>query len=583
MAVAYKVAATIIVDGAELDDDVDRDVDQVVVDEDVALPAMFAITFQDPRRDILDRSGLRVGAAVEISIAGQGGTTDGPLIKGDVVTVECDYDELGARVVVRGYAASYRLQAGRHTRTFINATDSDIVRRVAQEAGIELGLVQETSETHAHVGQANVSDWEFLMSRARAVGFDLDVVDGELLFARSASSAGAPSEAGADLGDASRDPRLLKYGRNLLAFHGRISAAEQVADVEVRGWDDSRMEPVVGTARAGTTAVGLDLADPESLAHFVGDPTIVAVDLAISGQAEADRAAAVLAERIGSAFAKADGIARGNTALRAGTAVRVVGVGEDFSGTYVLSQTRHVIDRLGYRTHFQISGRGSGTPSTVPAGAVGAAGAASPNRALGVGGLVRGIVSDNADPEKLGRVKVHLPWLSDEYESNWMPVAQVEAASRAGAFFVPEVGDEVLVGFEQGDVNTPVVIGSLYNGMAKPDPIVSDPFDNGRVKVRGIVSRDGHHILFADGGNPASGILLRTNDAKQGLVLNQKEGFAQMIGDPKLTIEAYQTLEITSHGDISIKAEGSLKVEAQSVAIKSTGVVDIDGAQIQLN
>ena len=193
MAIAvYAVAATIVVDGAKLTRDVDVHVEQVLVDEDVSLPAMFAITMQDPRRDILERSGLRAGADVEISISGQGSSTDEPLVMGEVVTIECDYDEFGSRVVARGYAASHRLHPGRHTRTFLNATDSEIVKQVAEAADIELGDIEETSEAHEHVTQPNVSDWEFLTTRARAIGYELAVVDDKLHFGKPTPSADAP-------------------------------------------------------------------------------------------------------------------------------------------------------------------------------------------------------------------------------------------------------------------------------------------------------------------------------------------------------------------------------------------------------
>jgi phage protein D/phage baseplate assembly protein gpV len=559
----YAVAATVVVDGAELDDQTNSHVEEVVVDDQVGMPAMFAITMQDPRRNILDLSGLRVGAAVEISIAGQGSSSDDPLVKGEVVAVECDYDEIGSRVVIRGYSPAHRLHRGRHTRTFVNVTDSDIVTKVAGDAGLDLGIVQETSEVHEHVAQANVSDWEFLSARARAIGYELAVADGKLEFGKPTQAAGAPGPEGADADGDSRDPRLLIYGDNLYAFHGRLSAAEQVSEVMVRGWDDTRKEAVSATAPAATVAATLDLADPASLAGFFGETTFIAVDQAIGTEREADAAAKALAERIGSAFAQADGMAAGNTALRAGVAVRIMGVSDDFSGSYVLSQTRHVIDSHGYRTHFTIAGRDR---TAYNLGATsGASGQGGADGATGFTGLVRGTVSENADPDNLGRVKVSLGWLDDGFSSTWAPVMQIGAGPASGSFFLPAVGDEVLVGFEQGQVGRPVVIGGLFNGIDQP-PTYSQWLDNGAVTGRGIYSRKGHFLEFwdDDGHNMA---VLSTAGAEASLAVDA----------------ANRKVVIQSDGAVEITAQGELKVHASKITLEADGQLVLKGAQITLN
>ena len=83
-------------------------------------------------------------------------------------------------------------------------------------------------------------------------------------------------------------------------------------------------------------------------------------------------------------------------------------------------------------------------------------------------GVTLGLVTNNQDPEKLGRIKVKFPWLSDEDESNWARIITPMAGDDRGMFFLPEVDDEVLVAFEQGDMRFPFVLGSLWNGQDKP-------------------------------------------------------------------------------------------------------------------
>jgi uncharacterized protein involved in type VI secretion and phage assembly len=115
-------------------------------------------------------------------------------------------------------------------------------------------------------------------------------------------------------------------------------------------------------------------------------------------------------------------------------------------------------------------------------------------RARPINGVVTGLVTNNNDPNGLGRVKVKLNGLEDNHETDWAPVATLMAGDQRGSFFLPEVNDEVLVAFEHGNVNAPYVVGALWNGKAKP------PGDNGdgENNIRKIKSRCGHEIILDD-------------------------------------------------------------------------------------
>lgn len=558
------VAATITVDGSELSSDLAPHLDQVVVDEDVSLPAMFAITFLDPARNLLDVGSLSVGSKVEVSVAGQGSDDgDPPLITGEIVTIECDYDEFGARVIARGYAPSHRLQRGRKSKVYSNVTDSDLVKQLVGDAGLELGEIQETSQVYDHVFQHNISDWDFLRLRASTIGFELTAVDDKINFGPPTNAADAPSDAGDDDSSDPSDPRILRYGRNLLAFHGRISGAEQVARVEVRGWDPVAKTEVVASAPAGTTAVALEHNDPASLAAAFGNQAFVSISDQPTTDGEANTAAKALADRIGSRFAKVDGLAIGNAKLRAGAAVRCTGVGQAFSGAYVLSVTRHVIDGFGYRTHFAIGGREAGAapqaaspaPSPTPSG----------HRTMHVPGVVRALVADNADPENLGRVKLRFPWLDEDVKSDWAPVLQLGAGPKSGTLFLPAVDDEVLVAFEQGSVGHPIVVGGTFNGADKP-PTYSQWLDNGSVTGRGIYSRKGHFVEFWDGDDKNMAVL-STSGAEASVAVDA--------GNQKVVIQ--------SDGAIEITASAELKVHASKMTLEADGELVLKGAQIKLN
>jgi len=109
-------------------------------------------------------------------------------------------------------------------------------------------------------------------------------------------------------------------------------------------------------------------------------------------------------------------------------------------------------------------------------------------------GVVVGIVTNNKDPEDLGRIKVNFPWRGIQDESIWARIATLMAGQDRGSYFLPEIGDEVLVSFEHGDIHQPYVIGSLWNGQDKPPETNSDGKNNNRL----IKSRSGHKFIFND-------------------------------------------------------------------------------------
>lgn len=572
----YTLRALVIIEGNPLAKELEKYIEQVVVDDHLLLPGVFTITLLDPEREILERAGLRVGSKVEVWGSKRGDPEDKPLIHGEVTANEGDYDVCGARLVVRGYDTSHRLHLGRHTRTYLGQTDSDIAKRIADEARIEIGQIEPTTEVHEHVSQGNLSHWDFLKSRARQINFELAVVDGKFYFRPPQDSSAAPGEG--DLRTAT-DPRQLVFGTSLLEFHPRVTAAQQVAEVEVRSWDEHKKEAIVGTAKAGTVAAKLDTQTPSGLAELFGALKFVSSDRPVGSNGEADGTAGAIAEQIGSAFAEAEGVARGDPLLRAGTPVSITGVAATFVGRYVLSHVRHVFDSDGYRTHFDVSGRQERSILGLVAGAAAKSGG---NGRTTQTGLAIAIVTGNADPEKMGRVKLKFPWMDDNYESHWARVVQLGAGPQSGAVFLPEVGDEVLVGFEHGDFRFPYVIGGLYNGRDKPR-LGEGLFDQGKVKRRGFVSRKGHRFVFFD-DDKQSGIALLTADGNVKVALKETGSQLQISCAGDVTIHAGGKLTITSDGALNLESKAQLTIKGSAgVKIQSGAVVDIDGSIIQLN
>jgi phage protein D len=562
------------IDGAELSTDLSPLLELVVVDEHLHQPDMFMLSFRDITHDVSQRAHLTIGGKVKISAPSPtGGTGNEVLIEGEITALEADIDATGTRAIARGYDGSHRLHRGRITQTYQNVTDSDIARTVAQRAGLQPGTIDESKITHEHVGQVNESDWAFLNARAEEIGFEVAVTEGKLHFRKPVKSEDAPAQGSFD----STDPLQLVPGKDLLEFRPRVTSSEQVNDVKVRGWDVKRKQAVIGSASAGTDSFQLP-ATPSALAGKFGPHTFSEVDHPLTTQSEVDVTAKAVADEISSAVAEAEGVAWGNPKLKAGTAVSIGQVASDFVGRYTLTHTRHIFDAhpgTGYVTRFEVSGRMDRSLLGLVTNG-GHAAATGP-----IHGVVVALVTNNKDPDEVGRVKLKFPWLSDTYESDWTRMTQFGAGPNSGAVFMPEVNDEVLVAFEFGDVRRPIVVGGLYNGMDKPR-LGKDLFDNGKVKRRGVVSRKGHRfILFDDDGK--SGIALLTSDSSIKISLNETKKEIHVVCKGKVRIEADDDVSITSKNNVKIEGQ-QVEVSGKSgVKVSSNSAVEVSGQPIKLN
>lgn len=173
-------------------------------------------------------------------------------------------------------------------------------------------------------------------------------------------------------------------------------------------------------------------------------------------------------------------------------------------------------------------------------------------------GVTIGIVTNNQDPDKLGRIKVKFPWLSDSDESYWARVLTPMAGNDRGFYFLPEVDDEVLVAFEQGQVEFPYILGALWNGKDKPPTTNSDGKNNQRM----IKSRSGHVIILDDTENKEQ-IVIRDKTGKNEIVIDSNNNAITVKSDQNLTIEAKSKISLkSSNGDLSIECK-NLSIQAQ--------------------
>lgn len=199
----------------------------------------------------------------------------------------------------------------------------------------------------------------------------------------------------------------------------------------------------------------------------------------------------------------------------------------------------------------------------------------------GLAGVSIAIVRDNDDPEGMGRVKLEYPWRETSNESYWARIAVPMAGDERGTYFLPEVGDEVLVAFENGDIDHPYVLGALWNGQDDPPANNTDGNNN----VRRITSRSGHELTFDDGESDgkvvietAAGHTIELDDASGSETITIEDtggneiefdgtsGSLSMSGGGKISVEA-PMIEISSDGNLSIEAGGMLTLEGAIIKL----------------
>lgn len=564
--------------GADIPPAAEALLQSVVVEDNLNLPDTFEVAFADQFRDILRTTGLEIGKKITVAAAGK------TLIAGEVTALATEYEPgLGTRTIVWGLDESHRLFRGCHTRTFNNEPYSDIAKTVAQGANLKVGKIDPTPPPapESHVSQANVNDWQFLRWLAGEANREVAVVEGALDFREASTSSEAPDKGQFE----TDDPRLLTFGHNLLRFRSMVTSAQQVQEVEVRGWNVREKKEIVGRAPARTNTASLTLKPDELAGKFGSNLKYVGANAPYGERDDLDEIARHIADHIAGAFAEFDGVSLGSPQLKANTPVRLQDVSAPFDGDYLLTSTRHVWrPDTGYRTHFTVTGKqdrsllGLTSPGTTsvltPAGPP-------------ISGVVIGVVTDAKDDTHACRVKLKFPWLSNDYESDWTRIVQVGAGKERGLLVVPEVNDEVLVAFEQGDIRRPFVLGGLYNGVDKPKTAEYVDPNSGEITCREFVSRTGHRLRFDERAAGDKGITLSTGKNKCEVRLDEKNN--------EIVIRLAESGKVTvaSQGEIAIEAgTGPVKVKGQKLELEATsgvkidggaGVVEIKGSLIKLN
>jgi uncharacterized Zn-binding protein involved in type VI secretion len=522
--------------------------------------------------------GFMLGALVSIRV-GNPMEDPLPLFSGTITALEFDYaQESGSRLVVRAIDPSHKLTKNNSPRIFRDMTTADIIQVMAAESGIVESEIIPTSDMNQVLVKPNIDDWSFIQYLARNVGYMAYFSGGVFNFAPP-----TPAEEGPPIVASYNEPsiaRQLVLGRNLIRFNGRVSSTNQAETINVRGW--GIYGPVEGEGPVETVSA-VNIEPNAEIAATAGVPLHIISGSSIKDEDTAENIALSAGDYIAGQAYQMAGIALGDPTIVAGSVVSLSQIGASFDGQYMVSEATHLLNAdVGYHVDFILGGRHSSALTELMGS--GADGAYLRRQS----GLVTGIVTSLDDPENLGRVKVKFPWLDPMHESDWARVVQMSGSEEAGTILMPNIGSEVLCGFEDGNINFPYVLGTLWNVDVPPVGIdmAIDPVTG---VVQRVIGSPNFKVTIDD--NPET-MGVRINDIEENLLFSlngtdnmimiQVLGGEMTISGGVVTIEGTESLEINAP-EITINADAALSISAASISIAGDADVTIEGATVSVD
>ena len=558
---------SIIVDGEILSEEISGQLLEITVDQNVYLPAMFVIRLYDPGTKLLDGDHFDLARAIEIRSKTANGTVI-KLIDGEITSLEPGFGEgMIAELTVRGYDKSHRLYREKKSKSYLNVKDSDLAKQIANHVNLT-AQVDTTATVYEHIYQHNQSDLEFLRSRAQRIGYECFVSGKNLIFRKPTSR---------------KIEVTAAWGVDLVQFHPRISLAEQVEEVWVKGWDVQKKAAIIGRSGKGDLYPSLAKnTDAKGWAQTLnGSSRMVVVAESVVSQAEADIVATALMDELSGAFVEAEGQAFRRPDIVAGVTIKIDGLGKKLSGKYLVTSATHIYNDAGLMTNFAVTGLRNGLLSEQ---------FANHNGATRWPGVVSAIVTNADDPENLGRVKVKYPWLSEQEESNWVRVMGIGAGPDCGLSAVPDIDDEVLVAFQHGDFNSPILLGGVWNGQdGLPSQTAGAPPGETPL-VRSWTSRTGHRITTYDNADNKIEIetsgkhAITLDDAGKKITIKSAGGLELQMDDNgrKILVKSDGDVEVTAATGLTMKGL-NVKIEASAnLDLQASGQVNVKGAMINL-
>ena len=545
------VTFTILVDGTELSSV--YQVKNIVVEKQLNRIPFAQIVFVDgdaaSQEFALSSESLVIpGAEVEIKAGYH--SDEETIFKGIIIKHSIKIRESASVLVIECRDEAVKATLGRKSKYYYESTDSDIIEEILGAYSLETDVTA-TSHAHAELVQYDSSDWDFALLRGQANGLLCSVDDGKVSFFEP---------------DLSQDEvETVSFGATLLSFDGEIDARNQYDNITAYSWNPADQEIIEVEA----ADPGLSLNGNLSASDLAGVIGLETLELRHGGNvSDTELQAWGDSKALHQQLAKSRGRLQftGIPAVKPGSLLKVEGIGDRFNGKVFLSAVRHELSEGNWTVDAEFGMNPEWFSECYEVSSPPAAGLVP-----AIQGLQIGVVTQlEGDPDGEDKILIQLPIVDKEEQGIWARLATLDAGDSRGTFFRPEIEDEVIVGFINGDPNDAVVLGQLHSS-AKPAPEAGSD-DN---HLKGYVSRSEMKLLFDDDKiaftleTPAGKKVTLDEDAGT-IVVEDDHSNVITLDDSGITME--------SAGDINIKASGDVNIEGTNVGITANAEFKAEGS-----
>lgn len=433
---------------------------------------------------------------------------------------------------------------GNYYRIYKDKSDDQIIKDLINNAGMNAGTIPKTETVHKEMVQYGCSNWDFMVARAESNGM-LIVLEEKKINARlitDLSPNGSASKA------------TFKYGIDqLYAFDFEANGENQYSSMSGASWNIN--EQKIGRKATKNKAYGItpgNLSSPTVAKKIGGEAYDLTTSATLTDQELNAWAEGKLA-RCQLGFIRGCISCEGRSNIALLDYINLQGMGDRFSGPAVVTGIGHRVTAGNWITDFQIGFSEHWLLADKNVGNLPASGLLP-----GITGLQIGIVSGfEQDPDKSFRIRVNIPVIAGESgKPIWARLAVPDAGNERGYYFRPEPGDEVLVGFLNGDPRQAIVLGSLYSPKNKPPKRFGTPDKNNVLK--GIVTKKGLIFGFDD---KKSSIFIETpgkntiqlDDEGKKIELKDQHGNSIVMDANGITLKSAKDIKLDASGNIEIK------------------------------
>jgi len=490
-----------------------------------------------------------------------------PIFQGFVTTHKLSVKEGNKCVLeVECHEYTFPLTQGRKNRVFTHKTDKAVIESILGETSGLNSDCAATSITYNELVQYYCTDWDFILSRADMNGLVI-TTNNENIVIKPPVVSGEPVV-------------RITYGMDLISFEGELTANDQQTALKATGWDIAAQEIITEECSSPSLNAQGNMS-LTTLAEASGGSEWTLQTEVCAGPHELKTWGEGQLLKMGLSRIQGTVSFYGNASVIPGCLLALDGLGNRFNGNAYIGSVEHTIRRGEW-----ITTSGMGLPYENVTEKTDVMAPAASGLLPGISGLHIGKVTKlDEDPAGEGRIQVEIPILNSDENKIWARVGCNWAGNRYGSFFIPDVGDEVILGFFNNDPCSAVILGSLYSSCRNsPHPLTAEN------TIRGFVTKESMKLTFNEedkiitletpGGNKVvisdkeKGISL-TDENRNKLVMNDNGITLQSARD--LTLKAQANIKVEANQSINIKAQTDLKSEALNIESKAKIALKMQG------